>query len=181
MEKKKEITDHANSEGNGPQRSKERGRRGSTGPPQPEQRRRKHHRDPLAGVQVEEGCCALCNTLATVLVLEHIMKALMTPQAQIPEVKDSTAVGHAVYRRARSKFCMLSNCVSIYRLISMYNGSDSNMSAHTRFAKSLETLRTIHYPETYRIIHYLSPTWSAKPWNLSLTISSRGNAPPTSS
>ena len=49
--KKKEITDHANPEGNGPQRSKERGRRGSTGPPQPEQRRQKHHRDPLVGVQ----------------------------------------------------------------------------------------------------------------------------------
>ena len=41
--KKKEITDHANPEGTGPQRSKERGRRGSTGPPQPEQRRQKHH------------------------------------------------------------------------------------------------------------------------------------------
>ena len=48
----------------------------------------------------------------------------------------------------------------------MYNGSDSNTSAHTRFAKPLETLRTSHYPETYSIIHYLSPTWSAKPWNL---------------
>ena len=71
--------------------------------------------------------------------------------------------------------------VSIYRLISMYNGSDSNTSAHTRFAKPLETRRTSHYPETYSIIHYLSPTWSAKPWNLSLTVSSRGNAPPTSS
>ena len=68
-----------------------------------------------------------------------------------------------------------------YRLISMYNGSDSNMSVHTRFAKPLETLRTSHYPETYSIIHFLSPTWSAKPWNLSLTVSSRGNAPPTSS
>ena len=33
-------------------------------------------------------------------------------------------------------------CVSIYRLISMYNGSDSNTSAHTRFAKPLETRRT---------------------------------------
>ena len=33
--KKKEFTDHANPEGNGPQRWKERGRRGSTGPPQP--------------------------------------------------------------------------------------------------------------------------------------------------
>ena len=41
--KKKEITDHANPEGNGPQRSTERGRRGSTGQPQPEQQRRKHH------------------------------------------------------------------------------------------------------------------------------------------
>ena len=39
--------------------------------------------------------------------------------------------------------------VSIYRLISMYNGSDSNTSAHARFAKPLETLRTSHYPETY--------------------------------
>ena len=48
--------------------------------------------------------------------------------------------------------------VSIYRLISMYNGSDSNTSAHTRFAKPLETLRISHYPETYSIIHYLSPT-----------------------
>ena len=45
IKKKKEITDHANPEGNGPQRSKERGRRGSTGPPQPEQRRQKHHHD----------------------------------------------------------------------------------------------------------------------------------------
>ena len=71
--------------------------------------------------------------------------------------------------------------VSIYRLISIYNGSDSNMSAHTCFAKPLETLRASHYPETYSIIHYLSPTWSAKPWNLSLTVLSRGNAPPTSS
>ena len=34
---------HAHPEGNGPQHSKERGRRGSTGPPQPEQRRQKHH------------------------------------------------------------------------------------------------------------------------------------------
>ena len=42
-QKRKEITDHANPEGNGPQRAKERGRRGSTGPPQPEQRRQKHH------------------------------------------------------------------------------------------------------------------------------------------
>ena len=41
---KKWITDHANPEGNGPKHSKERGRRGSTGPPQPEQRRQKHHR-----------------------------------------------------------------------------------------------------------------------------------------
>ena len=41
--KNKSITDHANPEGNGPQRSKERGRRGSTGPPQPEQQRQKHH------------------------------------------------------------------------------------------------------------------------------------------
>ena len=73
------------------------------------------------------------------------------------------------------------SCVSIYRLISMYNGSDSNTSAHTRFAKPLETRRTSHYPETYSIIHYLSPTWSAKPWNLSLTVSSRGNTQPTSS
>ena len=39
-------------------------------------------------------------------------------------------------------------CVSIYRLISMYNGSDSNTSAHTRFAKPLGTRRTSHYPET---------------------------------
>ena len=61
----------------------------------------------------------------------------------------------------------------------MYNGSDSNTSAHTRFAKPLETRRTSHYPETYSIIYYLSPTWSVKPWNLSLTVSSRGNAPPT--
>ena len=71
--------------------------------------------------------------------------------------------------------------VSIYRLISRYNGSDSNTSAHTRFAKHLETRRISHYPETYSIIHHLSRTWSAKPWNLSLTVSSRGNAPPTSS
>ena len=49
--KKEEITDHANPEENGPQRSKERGRRGSTGQPQPEQRRQKHHRDPLVGWQ----------------------------------------------------------------------------------------------------------------------------------
>ena len=41
---KKGITDHANPEGNGPEHSKERGRRGSTGPPQPEQQRQKHHR-----------------------------------------------------------------------------------------------------------------------------------------
>ena len=34
--------------------------------------------------------------------------------------------------------------VSIYRLISMYNGSDSNTSAHTRFAKPLKTRRTSH-------------------------------------
>ena len=46
--------------------------------------------------------------------------------------------------------------VSIYRLISMYNGSDSKTSAHTRFAKPLETRRTSHYPETYSIIHYIS-------------------------
>ena len=38
----------------------------------------------------------------------------------------------------------------------MYNGSDSNTSAHTRFAKPLETRRTSHNPETYSIIHYLS-------------------------
>ena len=44
--KRKEITDHANPEGNGPQHSKERGRGGSTGPPQPEPRSQKHHRDP---------------------------------------------------------------------------------------------------------------------------------------
>ena len=42
-ERKKPITDHANPEGNGPLYSKDRGRRGSTGPPQPEQRRQKHH------------------------------------------------------------------------------------------------------------------------------------------
>ena len=47
----KRITDHANPEGNGLQHSKERGRRGSTGPPQPERQRQKHRRDPLAGVQ----------------------------------------------------------------------------------------------------------------------------------
>ena len=64
--------------------------------------------------------------------------------------------------------------VSIYRLISMYNGSDRNTSAHTRFAKPLETRRTSHYPETNSIIHYISPTWSAKLWNLSLTVPSRG-------
>ena len=44
----------------------------------------------------------------------------------------------------------------------MYNGSDSNTSVHTRFVKPLETRRTSHYPEMYSIIHYLSPTWSAK-------------------
>ena len=48
------------------------------------------------------------------------------------------------------------SCVSIYRLISMYNGSGSNTSAHTRFAKPLEIRRTSQYPETYSIIHYLS-------------------------
>ena len=36
----------------------------------------------------------------------------------------------------------MSKSVSIYRLISMYNGSDSNTSARTRFAKPLETRRT---------------------------------------
>ena len=36
-------------------------------------------------------------------------------------------------------------CVSIYRLISMYNGSDSNTSAHTRFVKPLETRSAIIY------------------------------------
>ena len=40
--KKKGVTDNANPQGNGPQDSKERGRRGSTVPPQPEQRRQKH-------------------------------------------------------------------------------------------------------------------------------------------
>ena len=40
----------------------------------------------------------------------------------------------------------------------MYNRSDSNTSAHTRIAKPLEILRTSNYPETYSIIHYLSPT-----------------------
>ena len=41
--KKKGITDHANPEGNGPQHSKERGWRGSIGPPQPEWQCQKHH------------------------------------------------------------------------------------------------------------------------------------------
>ena len=48
------------------------------------------------------------------------------------------------------------SCVSIYRLISMYNGSGSNTSTHTRFAKPLEIRRTSQYPEMYSIIHYLS-------------------------
>ena len=42
--KRQKNKDHANPEGNGPQHSKERGRRGCKGPPQPEQRRQKHHR-----------------------------------------------------------------------------------------------------------------------------------------
>ena len=37
-----------------------------------------------------------------------------------------------------SRIPVFSMGVSIYRLISMYNGSDSNTSAHTRFAKPLE-------------------------------------------
>ena len=43
----------------------------------------------------------------------------------------------------------------------MYDGSDSNTSAHAPFAQPPETRRTSHYPETHSIIHYLS-TWSAK-------------------
>ena len=39
----------------------------------------------------------------------------------------------------------------------MYNGSDSNAAAHTRFTKPLEPRRTSHYPETHSIIHHLSP------------------------
>ena len=52
--KQKRITDQASPEGTEPQHSKDRGRRGSTGPPQPEQRRQKHHHDPLVGVQDEQ-------------------------------------------------------------------------------------------------------------------------------
>ena len=37
---------------------------------------------------------------------------------------------------ARPCRCNTNGCVSIYRLISMYNGSDSNTSAHTRFANT---------------------------------------------
>ena len=45
---KRRITDNSNPEGNGPPHSMKRGRRRSTGPPQPE--RRQHHRvHPLAG------------------------------------------------------------------------------------------------------------------------------------
>ena len=43
-------------------------------------------------------------------------------------------------------------CVSIYRLISMYNSSDSNTSAHTRFAKPPETRRTSHYRALSRLL-----------------------------
>ena len=50
--KKIGTTDHANPEGNGPQHFKERGRRGSTGPPLPEQRRQKHPRNGGLNVQV---------------------------------------------------------------------------------------------------------------------------------
>ena len=49
--KKKDMTDHANVEGNGPQHSKEQGWGGSTGPPQPERQgqrllssQQRHHR-----------------------------------------------------------------------------------------------------------------------------------------
>ena len=44
----------------------------------------------------------------------------------------------------------------MFRLISMYNGSDSNSSAHTRFAKPVETRRTSYYPGTHSIIQYIS-------------------------
>ena len=104
-------------------------------------------------LQMSRICCTVTSTRVCTVV--HCSSGVLCRRYICPELICPRPV---TWRSA-------STSVSIYRLISMYNGSDSNKSAHTRFAKPLETRRTSQYPETYSIIHYLSPTWSAKPWS----------------
>ena len=75
------ITGHANPEGDGPQHSKERGRRGSTGPPQPEQRCRKHHQQ----------TCSHCNPPAA---SSYGRYQHTNSHAQFPEVAEAFLADH---------------------------------------------------------------------------------------
>ena len=69
--------------------------------------------------------------------------------------------------------------VSICRLISTYNGSDSSTSAHTRFAEPLETRRTSHYPETAGMVLSARKSGLGRPYRAAPTTTAPLEPPTT--